>query len=189
MFRNIFVPIMALIPVALICFGVAHWYPDLLTRDHGTTFSTIGTLITLYATIVALVEIIRARGIAERIFGEATKVSSVICNFHLIQEIVECQDFLSTAICALEDEVAIPPTALNGIIKVYSKVFRDRLSDGASIHAECRGRLYAYKSSAKDKLLRHNTLVSLRTILGQMSEFAGQRSAMVEDQLVGDKPV
>ncbi|WP_157581897.1 hypothetical protein [Rhodanobacter spathiphylli] len=189
MFRSLLVPSLALIPVLAAFFGVAHWYPDLLSGNHSTAFSTIGTFVTVYATVVALVEIIRARGIAQQIFGEAEKVSGVIADFHMIQEVVECQEFLGTAICALEDEVAIPPTALNGIIKVYSKTFRDQLADGESLHSECRARLYAYKSSAKDKLLRQNTLVALRTILGHLSELAGQRSSAVKDQLIGEKPV
>lgn len=188
MFKNLLVPLLSAIPILLALLVILRWYPDLFPpHDHNAAFSTVGTLITVYAAIIAVVEIIRARGIAQKIFGEAQKVAGVIGNFHLIQEIVECQDFLGMAICALEDEVPIPPTALTAIIKVYSKLFREEMSNSESVYAECRARLYAYKSSAKGKVLRQNTLVSLRVILGQVSELAGHRSAMVENALIGNK--
>lgn len=186
MLRNLATPLLAIIPIIVIFMLLKLYYPDLLSGDHAVVLSTLGTLITLYAATVAVLEIIKARGVAERIFGETKKVSGIMGNFYVIQDIAECQNFLGVAICALEDGVAIPPYALNGIIKVYSKIFRTHISEDNSIHAECRARLYVYKGSSKDRSIRSNTLTTLRTILGQISEAAGEKSAMVENQLLGD---
>ncbi|MBB3005383.1 hypothetical protein FHX57_007780, partial [Paraburkholderia tropica] len=107
--------------------------------------ASVGSFITLYGVVFALIELAYTRSAAELAATAAKRVFDAMSRLGAVEQITDCQAYIKTAVACIDDGVAVPSAVMLDIVKIYSRVFQVQLEDASSEHRKNRSLLEAYR--------------------------------------------
>jgi hypothetical protein len=154
-----------------------------LVRDPPTTVGTVGTLVTIYGVVFAIIELIRMRTATKQAVEAARKVFDSFATLVTAREITECQVGIQIAVDALDECRAIPSSLIVQIVKLYSQVFHKELADETSLHRRNRSTIESYSFNENSVLLtvsNNHTKRALTSVAGQLAQLQGATKSFRE---------
>ncbi|MGS0981971.1 hypothetical protein [Burkholderia glumae] len=176
---------------------VMFYFRPALGKDTPTLVGSIGSFITLYAALFAVIELWRARSAVHESTSEARRVFSGLNRLVEAERITACQSSIKDALICIERNSQIPTATVAEIVQVYSRVFHKELADPASQHRVYRSHIEGYQYIKKSKpgvqpasalpagvgpavKPYANTQTALLAIISQFSEHLSKNSSFVE---------
>lgn len=132
---------LALLIVAIGCFVYDKDLYDGLPK----TLGSISIFLTIYAVIIALIELARTRSAAELAEQKVSEVVRVVEDLMTAREITECQIAVESAIEGITRNEDISARYVVKIIRLYTQVFPDAMNDDKSEHRKNRSILQSYR--------------------------------------------
>ena len=120
------------------------WFFCDLRKDVVTTFGTIGSCVTIYGVIFAIIELRRAKAASLMAQEAATKVFETVTGLITAREITECQAVIHAAVCSIDEGKAIPSALLQQVIRLYSQIFHSEVAKEDTPHRKCRSVIQSY---------------------------------------------
>ncbi|UZD57291.1 hypothetical protein OLL83_003059 [Shewanella algae] len=155
-------------------------YPEFY-NDAQSTFSTLGGIVTFYSLMVAVVELLRTKGVAFQAKEEASKAASRVEKLYAIKDLSTCQSSVEMALDAIEKNDHIPTSTLCYITKVYCQIFHEELSLDDSKHRRAKSVVDSYSFASKEQKNGKNTnknklKTALLEILEHVSSEVGKQT-------------
>jgi hypothetical protein len=179
------VHLVAFLLVVVAGFVLVNRHPELLVGA-STSLGTIGTILTVYGVVFAIVELMRAKA-SIRIAGEQSgKVLQQVTKLVAVREIEECYASVRMAVEALDASNGIPNALVVRIIKSYSQIFASELDNPKSDHRKNLSVLESYvfqaESMGKDirAVPKPRTMKALSAIVRSLGTLQGQHGKFEE---------
>ncbi|MBN3822599.1 hypothetical protein G3O00_03070 [Burkholderia sp. Ac-20384] len=125
--------------------GLLFYFRPALGKDTITLIGSIGSFITLYGTLLAIIELKRAKSAVEESTSAAKRVFSGMTKIIDAERITECRSAIKTAVTCIENDTAIPQAIIIEILESYERVFHAELDDEKSIHRENKAHILTYR--------------------------------------------
>lgn len=132
-----------------------------------TTFATVGSFVTLYGVIFAVIETWRARAASEIARQAASDASRKVLALYNIKSISECQACIHNALNELDKVGWASTAALSRILELYTAEFHDAYRDAKSEQRESITSLQSHAATASGPL-KGGALLRLKHTLVRM---------------------
>jgi hypothetical protein len=142
-------------------------FPELV-HDEVATFSSVGTFITVYAALFAVVEALRARSAAREADLAAKLVAERFRRLLRTESITSCTNHIEVALETLKDGSGIPITLLSKIVGLYSQLFAQDIARAGSVHAANNAIVLSYLNLAKPQKNPRKTIAALTQMKGHL---------------------
>lgn len=163
----------------IICLAISAIWRAELYDNVLTTFSAIGTFLTAYGLIFAIIELLRAKEASERVNAAAEKAFATVNSLVTAREIIECQNTIKNAMDSIDEKNWISGRSLQQILQLYSQIFHTQIADEKSKHRKNKSTLesYSYKfdpythdsSNLKNNITKiQKVLLSITSQLGEL---------------------
>ena len=136
--------IAAVVSIAVLALLMFHFRPD-LGKDTPTLVGSISAFITLYGTVVAIIELWRARSSVEESTREAKRVFTGLARTIEMERIAACQSAIKNAVTCIDSGTAIPTSTVFEILEAYTRVFYKELENPKSEHRTNKAHVESYK--------------------------------------------
>lgn len=181
-----------------VLFAIAMFYfRPTLGKDTPTLVGSVGSFITLYAALFAVIELWRARSALHESTSEAKRVFSGLNRLVEAERITACQSSIKYALTCIDRNSQIPTETVAEIVQVYSRVFHKELANPDSEHRIHRSHIVGYRYIKKSKpdvqpvsalpagagpVVKPyaNTQTALFAVISQFSEHLSKNSSFVE---------
>lgn len=180
------VSFLVVLVVAVICFACDKELYDGIPK----TLGSVGSFLTIYAVIFAIIELARTRSAAELAEQAAelaeqkvAEVVKVVEDLMTAREISECQAAVEYALDGITRSEGISGSHIVKIIRLYSQVFPLEMKDERSRHRKNRTILESYEFGASDAAkagVPKNTKRALLEISGHLAEEQGHTKHIKE---------
>ncbi|WP_152976969.1 MULTISPECIES: hypothetical protein [Burkholderia] len=154
-------------------------------KDAPTSVGTIGSFVTLFGVVFAIIELRYTRTAAELAAAEAARVRDAMSRTISIEHIVECQASIEAAIASLDAGTPAAPYVMAHIVKIYSRVFASEVEKDDSDHRKTRSLIQSYQLNPNSAIVSGTnqrsgtqatrTRKALMDALGQLSVYHTQQ--------------
>lgn len=167
----------------VVCFFYVHDKYKSLFADDPISLSTFGTFFTIYGVVFAVIELLRVKNAVELAEKAAEHVFNTVTGLVTSREIIECQAKIESAVSHIDDQQAIPTSALCQILKLYSQIFYNELKDEHSEHRKNKSIIESYANNP-NKLARANKDMksTLLSIVSQLAQHQGNTKNFTRDK-------
>jgi hypothetical protein len=168
--------------VAIISISCIYYEPKLV-QDSVTALSTAGVFLTLYGLIVAIIEIQKAKSLAQAAKDAATRTLKFTNTLTTTKELTECQAILESSMASLDGGHPIPTYSLGRILALYSRLFEIESHPDDSPQRFNQAALQSYKHNQTGQNSKSHTVTrqALLCIMTDLGSFQGKLTIRPED--------
>lgn len=151
----------------LLCVISSGIWPDLF-KDKPTSFSTVGFFITIYGVVFTIIEVLRAKAMAEVAAETAVRTAKRVETLYDVRNLAECQTLIENALDQLHEERTLSSSALSRIVKLYAAEFSTTYAQTTSRHRQHIGMVNSFAFSGRTKSPKLANVGKLKSTLVEM---------------------
>lgn len=158
-------------------FGLTHRFPTLLEGPINS-LTSVGTFITLYGVLFAVIELFRLKSVALIAAAKASEVYDELHRLRTAEMATRCQTLIHAALRCTEQKTQIPDPLLNEILSVYRELFAREFEAENNNHGDLEGYVMAYVDADRSGRYKrpNRTIVAL---IGMSTNLAARKNSNV----------